>query len=172
MTRLVKWCATAAAAIGILAQPLAARAAELASPANGATRVQDVELSTGGSLLGVAINHQGLASHGLNVQVRQNGQVIGTAVSDPDGAFAISGLRGGIYEVVSGQSLRYCRVWVPGTAPPSARPSLLVVDPQQTVRGQSGNLGKPAALRTIGAIALWGGAIWAIYEIVDRNDAS
>jgi hypothetical protein len=49
---------------------------------------------------------------------------------------------------------------------------LLVVDPQQTVRGQSSNLGKSAGWRTAGAIALWAGVVWAIYEIVDNGDAS
>lgn len=172
MTRWFKWSATAAAAIGILVQPLAVRAAELASAANRSAQIQDVELSASGSLLGVAVNHQGLASPGMNVQVRQSGQVVGEAVSGPDGAFAIAGLRGGIYEVAAGQSQGHCRVWMPGTAPPSARPSLLVVDPQPTVRGQSRSLGKSAAWRTAGAIALWGGLIWGVYAIVDSDNAS
>ncbi len=172
MRRLFKWSVTAAVAIGMLVQPLAVRAAELAAAAHHAADVQDVELSAAGSLLGVAVSPQHLASSGVNVQVRQSGQVVGAAISGRDGAFTIAGLRGGIYEVVAGQSIGFCRVWAPGTAPPFARQSLLVVEPQQTVRGQSQSLGKAAAWRTAGAIALWGGLIWGIYAIIENDNAS
>jgi hypothetical protein len=168
MVWTVKWSAAILAIACMLIQPSFALAAQPMSPS---TRTVDIELTRQGSFFGTVFDQNGVHQTGKMVQLRAHqGHVVSSTISNPNGQFVLSGLRGGTYVIDAGDSTTPCRLWVNGTAPPTAQPSLNVMQQQQqTVRGQ---LGHAAAIRTLGAIAFWGGTIWAITAIIDGGDAS
>ena len=96
---------------------------------------RDVALSKGGTLTGQLLDSQGAALASVKVSIRQLQREIASTLSDQDGYFSLSGLRGGTYQVVAGQAQGLFRLWAPNTAPPSARSKLLLVSSQQAVRG-------------------------------------
>ncbi len=100
-------------------------------------QIADVALRDGGVLVGQMVNGQNAPLSGVRVSLQdtQNREVA-AAVTDGQGSFAISGVRGGLYQVVTPQSRQVYRVWSPGMAPPSAQQGILLVAPGQTVRGQ------------------------------------
>ena len=65
-----------------------------------------------------------------------------TATTDQEGQFSISGLQGGMYQVVVGQEMKFYRMWAPDTAPPGARQSVPLV-----AGGQSARTGKLSSAR-------------------------
>jgi hypothetical protein len=65
----------------------------------------------------------------------QNNQEIARVTTDEAGRFAITGLRGGQYNLVTLDATTPCRLWSEGTAPPSAKPSLQVYG-GDLIRGQ------------------------------------
>ena len=116
-----------------------------------APQIADVALRDGGVLVGQMVNGQNAPQSGVRVSLQdvQNREVA-AAVTDHQGSFAISGVRGGVYQVVTSQSRQVYRVWSPGIAPPSAQQGVLLVTPGQTVRGVLGD-GT--------GIGPWGGAL-------------
>lgn len=117
------------AAVGICL-PVQAMAA---SPAPAMT---DVALQEGGILVGQVLDPQGLPKSDLRVAVQdvQNREVA-AATTDPQGRFAVRGLGGGVYQMVTRDGRVPCRLWLPGTAPPVAQPGALLVSGTNTVRG-------------------------------------
>jgi hypothetical protein len=103
--------------------------------------VTDVALQDGGAFVGQVVDQQGLPVRGVTVQIRQEDREVAGAVTDTDGQFRVSGLHGGVYQVVAGQTSTVYRLWAPQTAPPAARPAALLVSGQDVVRGQAGGLG-------------------------------
>jgi hypothetical protein len=98
-------------------------------------RMVDVALRPGGVLVGGLVRADGAPVSGTPVEVRQQGRMVASATTDGRGWFAISGIRGGLYEVTTGGSSAGCRAWTAETAPPIASEALLlVVTP--VVRGQ------------------------------------
>lgn len=102
-----------------------------------AVTVQDIALGHGGTLSGQVVDAQGHALAATAVSIRQNGAELLQTNTDRDGKFAVSGLRGGMYQVVSGEGAGNFRLWVEDTAPPAAQPSALIVAQQDLVRGQT-----------------------------------
>ncbi len=100
-------------------------------------QIADVALRDGGVLVGQMVNGQNAPLSGVRVSLQdtQNREVA-AAVTDHQGSFAISGVRSGLYQVVTPQSRQVYRVWSAGMAPPSAQQGILLVAPGQTVRGQ------------------------------------
>ncbi len=113
----------------------AANATALPSP-----QIADVALRDGGVLVGQMVNGQNAPQNGVRVSLQdvQNREVA-TAVTDRQGTFAISGVRGGVYQVVMPQGRQVYRLWSPGIAPPSAQQGVLLVTPGETIRGELGN---------------------------------
>ena len=103
-------------------------------------QIADVALRDGGVLAGQIVNGQNAPQSGIRVSLQdtQNREVA-AAVTDRQGAFAISGVRGGVYQLVTPQGRQIYRVWSPGMAPPSAQQGVLLVAPGETVRGQDGD---------------------------------
>ncbi len=96
----------------------------------------DIALREGGLLVGQVVNSQGNAVVNAPVSIRYaNHEVVRTA-SDERGVFAARGLRGGQYELLTEQGSSTCRLWAADTAPPSAKPSALLVSGNSMVRGQ------------------------------------
>jgi hypothetical protein len=99
--------------------------------------IADVALEPGGVLRGQVVDSQQAPLAGEQVLISQQGRVVSDAQTDGVGRFAAENLRGGIYEVeVRSQSAPY-RLWASETAPPAARPAVLLVAQEQTVRGQA-----------------------------------
>ena len=114
--------------------------------------IGDVSLRNDGMLVGQMVNGQNAPQSGIRVSLQdmQNREVA-AAVTDRQGAFAISGVRGGVYQLVTPQDRQVYRIWSPGMAPPSAQRGVLLVVPGQTVRGAIGDGGfinNPAVVGT------------------------
>lgn len=119
----------------------------LLSPLYGETRTaaasppprpepMDVSLEENGLLFGMVVDPQGRPASGAAITVRQaNREVVGL-MADAEGRFAVTGLRGGTYEIATARTAGLYRLWVARTAPPSARPGVLIVDGGPQVRGQ------------------------------------
>ena len=57
-------------------------------------------------------------------------------VSDANGRFRFPGAKPGVYQIASERSYQLCRCWADNTAPPAASKQLLMVEGDQTFRGQ------------------------------------
>ncbi len=99
--------------------------------------VDDVALAGGGRLQGLVLDPRRVPQAGVCVVLRRSGRQVGRVVTGSAGEFALTGLRGGLYQLVTPWSSRLVRLWTPGTAPPSARQAAVLVVPHTVVRGQS-----------------------------------
>jgi hypothetical protein len=113
-----------------------------ASPATAArtapqVAVIDVALGQGGALRGQLVDAQGAPLSGATVSVQQNGREVTSTATDGQGNFAVSGLRGGVYQVATANSAGVYRLWAADTAPPAAQQQALLVSGGDAVRGQS-----------------------------------
>lgn len=113
-----------------------AAAAEAPSVPKPSPVIHDVALGEQGALQGMVVNGQGAPMAKATVLVRQGKAAAGQAVTSDDGRFKVVGLRGGVYEVSSGQGAGTFRLWAAQTAPPAAKNGVLVVAQPLTVRGQ------------------------------------
>jgi len=125
---------------------LAAPAPQASQPAPAVVEppvptVIDVALADGGTFVGQVVDRQGVPLAGTAVVVRQNEQEVASTVSDANGQFRLSGLRGGLYQVTAGQGVAIYRLWAPNTAPPTAQTSALIVSGNELVRGQGDSHG-------------------------------
>ncbi|MEZ6125003.1 MAG: carboxypeptidase-like regulatory domain-containing protein [Planctomycetaceae bacterium] len=98
--------------------------------------IKDVELTTDGTLYGQVVTPQGQTVTDAVVQLRYNGTAIAAARSNPDGRFAISGVRGGAHEVVVGAVHSPVRLWASGAAPKGASTGIVVAADETIIRGQ------------------------------------
>jgi hypothetical protein len=99
------------------------------------TAVRDVTLQDDGSLRGHVLDSQGQPFGNVQVSVVQQGKLVQAVQSDDAGRFAISGLRGGLYQLATEQGVAVYRVWTPHTAPPSAGAEALLIHQGTLVRG-------------------------------------
>jgi hypothetical protein len=98
---------------------------------------------------------------GTAVLVQVNGQTAAATTTDAHGVFAVNGLRGGVHQVVVGDSMQNCRLWATGTAPPQAVPHLRFIPGQgDIVRGQ---WGPPPSYNTM---VSWATNPWVIGGVV------
>jgi len=143
-------CSGMALPTSLFAAPGADGSRPLPAATDAATpMVTDVALQEGGTFVGQVVDQQGLPVHGVTVLVRQQDRDVASAATDVNGQFRVSGLHGGVYQVVAGQASAVYRLWAPQTAPPTAPSAALMVSGQDVVRGQMGGLG---------FAALWGAA--------------
>jgi hypothetical protein len=98
--------------------------------------VVDVALGEGGTFTGQLVDPQGEGQAGVAVRLVQGDREIAVGRTDSRGHFAFRGLRGGTYLVQSDRGHGVCRLWAPGTAPPSATPAVLLVAGGELLRGQ------------------------------------
>jgi hypothetical protein len=101
-----------------------------------ASQVIDVALDQGGVLRGQAVDAQGRPLVHAPLHARQQQQIVGTAVTDDNGYFAMAGLRGGVYQIEVAGSHATWRLWAARTAPPTALRAAMIVGGGDTVRGQ------------------------------------
>lgn len=124
--------AAALACVGMLAQPAFAQA-PVAMPA-----VADIALADGGLFTGKVVNAQGAPLAKAAVSLQQAGHEVASTVTNEEGVFAVQGLRGGLYQVVSERGVVAYRLWEANTAPPAANQSALIVTGDSVVNGQYG----------------------------------
>jgi hypothetical protein len=135
---VIFWCSL----VMIVPRPALAAALVTRLPhADGRARgtlptVGDVALRTGGQLVGQVLSDAGSPLASSPVTIRQQGRELGRTVTDANGVFAVAGLRGGTYTVAAAGAAVAFRLWAPGTAPPSAVHSAMVVAGERIVRAQ------------------------------------
>jgi len=98
--------------------------------------VIDVALDDGGALDGQVVDVRGNPVVQTSVSIYQLDREVACAATDRSGHFRVSGLRGGMYRLATGKTVRTYRFWAPGTAPPSVRSGTLVVPNEEQVLGQ------------------------------------
>jgi len=120
--------AAAVACMGMLLPPTAYGAAP-------AVVGNDVALRQGGMLVGQVVDQQGVAKANSAVLILYGEQEVVRTTTDANGVFAVKGLRGGQYQLMTQDGVRVYRLWAPETAPPSARQAALIVAGDNVVRG-------------------------------------
>ena len=101
--------------------------------------IHDVALRPGGLLVGQIVDETMQPMRGVPLAIQIDGKTAATTSTDANGVFAVAGLRGGMHQVVTGDTTKICRLWSPGTAPPRAVSHLRFVPGQaDVVRGQWG----------------------------------
>lgn len=109
------------------------------APETQAPAIVDVAMTGQGTVVGRVVDAQGAAVARTQVAFRSFSGQTATAVTDEQGAYAVAGLaQGGLYEAAAAGGRGVYRVWQPGTAPPSAQNSAMIVAGGRLVRGQSG----------------------------------
>jgi hypothetical protein len=104
-------------------------------PATPATAI-DVALDSDGLFSGRVVDPRGQGLPEAEVAVIDDQQVVATVTTDREGFFRVGGMAAGTYQLASKRAVRLCRLWFPGTAPPSAKPSALLVSPDGVAAGQ------------------------------------
>lgn len=121
--------------------------------------IRDVSLNEAGSLTGFVLNPSGQAVARTKVVVRIGRRTVAEAMTDEKGQFEVSGLDGGVYQISHSNGSFVYRVWKTGTAPDSARSTVLLPFEKPVIRAQGlegsalGTLSTSTILATGGAIA-------------------
>lgn len=132
LAAIFKGLVVSVAVLGIcLPQPLLA-----STPVKQSPVVVDVALGQGGVFLGQVVDPNGAVKAKVPVSLRLGDRELAKAKTDTNGYFAFSGLRGGVYQVVTAKGVAAYRVWAERTAPPTAEKGALVVFGQDLMRGQ------------------------------------
>lgn len=113
----------------------------------------DIALTTGGTFSGRVVDHNGKVLEGAQVTLRQGKNEIAKTVTNKDGLYTFKNMRGGVYQVSSGNTEGVFRVWAEKTAPPAAKEHALLVMGENGARGQFGGVDPTLVLLTGGVIA-------------------
>ncbi len=169
MLKAIRGSMVALACLGLLLPRLAFGATSV--PTDRESPVIDIALGDGGVLLGRVVDAQGAAVSGTTVSLQQGGQEVKRTQTDDQGRFAVTGLRGGVSQIVTAQGGGVLRLWASQTAPPSAEHAALVVSGNGVVRGQFGGgllgfLANPWVIAAVVAVAV------AVPLALDRDSGS
>lgn len=117
----------------VLPAPIqAAQAAVAAAPL-----AIDVTLDEKGVLAGKVVGTDGQAAPGARLSLSAAGAEPTAIIADDTGRFRVAGLRGGFYQIATGERTVAFRVWTPAAAPPGAQCSVVLVVDTTTARGQT-----------------------------------
>jgi carboxypeptidase family protein len=111
-----------------------------AAKATQVATIPDVALTTGATFSGRVVDHTGKVLEGAQVTVRQGKTEIGKTVTNREGLYAFQNMKGGVYQVSSGNTEGVFRVWAEKTAPPAAKEHALLVMGEKGARGQFGGV--------------------------------
>lgn len=156
--RFVKGAAVSLAALGVVC-PQVSVLADTKAPARSISKapqtvtVPDIALTTGGTFSGRVVDHTGKVLEGAQVSLRQGKNEIAKTVTNKEGLYSFKNLRGGVYQVGSGNTEGVFRVWSEKTAPPAAKEHALLVMGENGARGQTGAIDPTLVLLTGGTIA-------------------
>ena len=96
----------------------------------------DFTLGPTGELRGQVVDKNGVhVADRIVVAVHSDKSSLET-VTDANGRFRFVGAKPGMYQVASERGYQSCRCWAAATAPPSATTNVLLVEGDQTLRGQ------------------------------------
>jgi hypothetical protein len=169
ITRTLQYFTVALASMGIVAPQFALAVTPAAQAQAAAAPVTDVALHNN-MLAGQLLDAQGNPLAGAKVTVSQGNWSVAETQTTAEGVFAVHNLRGGVYTIDAAGTQGIYRVWSAKTAPPSAKPAILMVHGDaargQFAGGLLATLGNPWVLGGIVA-----GAI-AIPIVLDDDDAS
>ena len=94
-----------------------------------------MRLAAGGCLGGIVVDVQGVPVAQAPLVLRQSNREVAALPTDRQGQFLITGLQGGLYQLMIGPQVKLLRLWAAETAPPQAKPyAVLVVDDQVVIR--------------------------------------
>lgn len=133
-------------------------------------KVFDLALKEAGTLRGRVVDANGTPQVDKEVLIKQAGQVVQRTQTNAQGVFEVHGLRSGLYEVSSGQTVGTYRLWQPEVAPPSAMEQALLVIGENGTRGQFGAMGGGLLLLGGVAVASLVISIISLSRIEDVND--
>lgn len=175
MFNWLKGAAVTLAALGTMLPAPQLQAAEKAPLKIERTNaaVLDISMSAEGVFAGRVVDHAGSPAAGAEVIISQAGKTITKTTCDDRGAFAVSGLRGGVYEVASGKTSGSFRVWTDSAAPESAKEVALVILGENGTRGGTGGMGGGALVlgaAVIASVILSGVAIGKLNDLQDDVD--
>ena len=130
--------AFALATVGLVApiEMLAAAEPTAIKSRSQVPQLGDVELGQGGSLSGTIVDEQGRPISAARLSIWRQGRAQGEVQSDARGQFAFTGLRGGVYQLVSPQGATLLRAWAYDTAPPLALQAVVIAPGDEVIRGQ------------------------------------
>jgi hypothetical protein len=159
--RLLKGAAVALATLGLSIPSPKLFAADPPTKGNPAaaqrpqkSQIPDVSLTAGGVFSGRVIDHAMNPLEGAEVVVKQGKNEIARTVTDSKGQFTVQNMKGGVYQVTSGNTDGVFRVWTERTAPPVAKQQqALLVLGENGARGQFGAIDPTIVLLTAGVIA-------------------
>ena len=103
-----------------------------------AQKPSDVVLQDKGVLQGRIVDQRGVAIAKTPVSLQTGGKEVVRVMSDEQGRFQATGLKGGVYQVASTGHQGVYRLWAPKTAPPAAAKGMSIVSQPDVVRGQYG----------------------------------
>jgi len=117
-------------------------------------QLPDISLATGGVFSGRVVDHTGAPLEGAEVVIKQNKKEVARVVTDHKGLFTHADMKGGVYQVSSGNTDGVFRLWTENTAPPVAKGQALLVMGENGARGQFGGVDPTLFLLTAAVIAL------------------
>lgn len=153
--RFLKRAAICLAAMGIVLPQAPAMADSATRPASKVQKASlpDVCLTTGGTLSGRVVDHTGKVLEGAQVTLSVDKKEVAKTVTDKEGLYSFKNLKGGVYQISSGNTDGIFRVWAEKTAPPSAKEHALLVMGENGARGQFGCCDPTLVILTVGVIA-------------------
>lgn len=137
--------------------------------------IRDVQLTQQGKFQGQLLTPAGKSVSNAVVQLRFRGTPVAAAKTDAQGRFAISGVRAGAHEVVTGAVHSPVRLWSYGAAPRGARTGMVVAVSETVVRGQDYcETGCPPTsgfgMLDVITLATVGAAVGALVIGIDNNN--
>jgi hypothetical protein len=116
------------------------------------SQIPDVTL-TAGAFSGRVVDHSGTPLEGAEVVIKQGKTEVTRVVTDKKGVFTAKNMKGGVYQVSSGNTDGVFRLWTEKAAPPVAKGQALLVMGENGARGQFGAIDPTIVLLTAGVIA-------------------
>ena len=137
-------------------------------------RITDVALAEDGALHGVVVDGQAVPVPSVPVVLSQADRQVATTLSDAQGRFTLTAVRGGVYQITAGQGVAVYRVWTAASAPPAASKIALVNAQPQIVRGQMPfwDLFRTDAFLITAIVATAVAIPVAVHNLRDDNDSS
>jgi hypothetical protein len=115
-------------------------------------RIPDLALTAGGTMSGRVVDHSGNVIEGAKVVLKQGNKEIGQTVTNNEGTYSFKNVKGGVYQVSSGNTDGVFRVWSEKSAPPTAKGHALLMMGENGARGQFGSVDPTLVLLTAGVI--------------------
>lgn len=132
-----------------------------AATSNPTPPAADIALADGGVFRGQVFDRNGQPRAGCSIRISHGSQTVALVRSDERGAYAVTGLRGGLHSIATDEGATLCRFWAPGSAPPGAAEQLLLVSGDAALRGNhhkryavAGMLSNPWLLIAAGTVAI------------------